>query len=174
MNTPTKVMIGIGVAASMIGLAIALGKPKPKIFQITPNLLGTFTPPAPNPDRAKPSKDGAGAPAALEGFGPPGVPYHLFKQKAGNLLEITDARAMLELVLGMAKDMKVGKFGSARTALTKIAKQLAKGGINRVSFEQLPSFGSIPFAEVTNFLKNVPWGTVAPMAKAWLEQNGLA
>lgn len=172
MKTPAKVMLGAGVAAAMLALAMALGKPK------------RAKPPERAPQRDVPSRDQAPAPTkptapsplqpGYNGFGPVGAPYNLFKQRAGNLLEITDARAMLELVIGMAKDMKVGKFGSARTALTKIAKQLAQGGINRVSFEQIPSFGSIPFAEVTNFLKNVPWGTVAPMAKAWLEQNGLA
>ena len=45
--------------------------------------------------------------------------------------------------------------------------------IGSIRFEQLPNLGQINWKTIADLAKNIPWGTVAPMAKQWLQSMGV-
>jgi hypothetical protein len=167
MKTAAKILLGI-VGVGIVGTVVVLATSRtpPGGTQATPPPPGRYPTAPPRP------RDSAGMPVRPSSE-TTGLPFNVWKQSTGNLLEITDARALLTWVLATAKDLDIGALTSAKDAVKKIAKEIASGGINRVAFEQLPDFGMIPFDEIASFAKNIPWGTIGPIAKAWMSARGI-
>lgn len=149
MNTAGKVALGVGVAAGMIGLAIALGKPKQQAV----------------PPRVGP--EGASKP-------PPVIlPFILRPEATGDVMEINDLAKMLPWAIKRAKDLGVRDWGSTKAALEKIASATTGKRILSVVMTQLPQMGAIPWEQVLDYGKNVPWSMIKPAAQAWLKSKGI-
>lgn len=79
---------------------------------------------------------------------------------------------MLPWVIGQAKAVKAGKLSDARGVLQKIARRVSKDDIAGVRFREIPGL-DIPWADVLNSVKNIPWGTIKPLANQFLKGYGI-
>ncbi len=155
MNTGTKVLVGTLVAGGMIGLAIALGKEKPKRMPVP-------------------------APTEPPGGGPVGggvmLPFRVSETPGDgpNGLEITDASAMVKWIANAVKQLKLGKLAMADDVLGQLAVMISKKRIGSVRLKQLPKLGQVRWEDLLDLVKGVPWKGVLPLAKSFLKGQGIS
>lgn len=190
MKTAGKILLGTAIGAGMIGLAIALGKPKREATIVPPKNYG--------------GKDGAGAPSrpdwnsaggipgteggdgtgggwtrgpqgAVYQSGPVGSGFTLSKPSgAGPVgLRITNALDMVQWVLAQAQGLGAGNLDGADGVIKKVAKIITDRKIGSIRFDQLPDLGQIKWNDALALVKNVPWSTVGPLAKSFLKGKGI-